>query len=209
MDKTDDCVELERKLLSAYIADSKINSNAHNVTTFYELGKLCSTKYMEKPLAMFSDPDMKDIPKKVFGEQCRKVGETWYEDNKDVFMDALMNKKDIPKDGLADLIANITNTYFNSLTEFSMGFYENAGKKAYELTSEMFSNSVEMFNGFWNMCGFKLPEKNGYADKFINLIENHDLAGMIEIYREHPAEINKEYKGAKKFMAFVESRIKK
>jgi hypothetical protein len=124
-------------------------------------------------------------------------------------MDAVMNGREAPNEGLADLIANISHTYFDSLAEFSLGFYENAGKKAYELTNEIFSNSVEMFNGFWKMCGFKMPEKNGYADKFADMIRQHDLAGMIELYHEHPDKINQEYPGAKQFMAFVESNIRK
>jgi hypothetical protein len=73
----------------------------------------------------------------------------------------------------------------------------------------MFAKNVEIFNSFWKTFGFNMPDTNNYAGKFMNMLEKHNLAGLISLYHEHHDEINKAYKGAKAFMAFVESKIKK
>jgi hypothetical protein len=209
----DNSMDLERELLAAYIeSDSHVNSKTRKILgserPFYELGEYCAAAYLKNPLAIFS-PEMKEIRKKVLGEQFRAVGEAWAEKNEGALVDMLTKGKDSIKEIPAELIADISNSYLNSMSEFSQGFYDKIGKKAYENMTDMFSDSVEMFNGIWRMCGFKIPEKNGYADKFANLVKNHDLAGMIKIYHEHPDKISEAYPDAKKFMVFVESKIKK
>ncbi len=209
-----DNMDLERKLLGVYIeadcgADSQVQVLTKQDRPFYELGKICSIEYMKQPLTVFSSPELKNIRKKVFGEQCRIASEAWYEKNEDMFMDAVMKGKDTHEEKLVELMDNIKSAYFTSLTDFTLGFYEGASKKTYELTTDMFAKNVEIFNSFWKTFGFNMPNANNYAGKFINMLEEHNLNGMIRLYHEHPDEINKEYKGAKKFMAFIESKIKK
>jgi hypothetical protein len=206
-------IDLKQELLGSYIeTDSTVNSNAQNIIKSenpgYELGRFCAAN-IETPLDLFNDRKMKDIRKKVFGEECRAVGEAWSEKYDGDLVQLMMEGKKAPTEVQAELVADITNTCLNFGAEFYKGFCDNTSKKAYEQMTKMFSRNVKMIGSFWEVFGFKMPDTTDYAGEFMYLVKKRDLAGLVEMYHEHPAEINKTYKDAKEFMAFVESKIKK
>ncbi|MCX6774667.1 MAG: hypothetical protein NTY99_01090 [DPANN group archaeon] len=202
-----DSADLEHELLGACL-ESDIGTNheaqmlANAEKPFYELGIRYSVQYLKKPQAIFTSPELKDIRKKVFGYLCAKVGEVWYDQHEDMFMEYVMSRaifKYTPakmekafKKEFADLFENIRSAYFNALTDFSMGFWKGATQEAYKW-------SVDML--FWFM-----PDNN--VSKFDKLLRTPDVPGMIKLYHENPEEINNAHKGAKKFVEFVESSIK-
>ncbi|MEM5804470.1 MAG: hypothetical protein QXU82_01320 [Candidatus Aenigmatarchaeota archaeon] len=197
-------MNIKDRLLAAYVKstdseDARVRALMDSERPYYEFGRVCGAKHMKDPSKIIEDAASASIAKKMFGEYCRRRGEKFI-DPKEIM--SVTGKKDAIGERMLELQNGLASDYLAAIADFSLGYSSAVGETAYDSVVQAFDFSVQVLNSFSN--GFlKFPTVNNYADRFLKMLDNRDVEGMIDLYGMHWKAIDEKLPDAGKLVGFL------
>jgi|GEM_PF-6654072 len=197
---------LKDRLLESYVKstdseDARVRALMKSERPFYELGKVCGKEHIEDPSKLVEDTMHAKLAKKVWGEFCRRQGEQYFDYEN--IAKVMLGGEAALGEHVVKLQNKFASDYLTAMTDFNMGYGNAVGKKATDVASEWYDFNVELFNAFWGWSGVEMPTVNNHANRFIEMLDNRDLDGMMKLYNAHGEKIEEKFPGAGKLVSYL------
>ena len=197
---------LKDRLLASYVKstdseDARVRALMNSKKPFYELGKVCGKEHLEDPSKLVKDVVHAELAKKVWGEFCRRQGEQYFE--YDNIVKVMTGGEAALGEHVVELQNKFASGYLQAMTDFNMGYGTAVGKKASDVASEWYDFNVELFNAFWGWSGAAMPTVNNHANRFVEMLDNRDVDGMVKLYNAHGEKIEEKFPDAGKLVGFL------
>ena len=198
--------ELAYRLLGSFVKntnseDAQVRAIMDGERPYYEFGRLCGVKYAKKPMMLLKDKEIFNIGKKMVGQYWRREGEQFYEDNN--MMNAFVGGQAAPVKQLRKIQKRLISNYFNAISDFGLGYNSAVVETSCDTAVQAFDFGVEILNSCWRSFGVKFPTFNNYSKRFMGMLDNRDVQGMIELYALHGGSIDEKLPGAGKLVGFL------
>ena len=203
--KSDDA-ELAYRLLGSFVKnekgeDAQVRAIMDGESPFYEFGKLCGVKYAKKPMLLLKDKEIFNIGKKMVGQYWRMEGEHFYEENN--MMKAFVSGKAASGEQLKEIPLKLVSDYLEAVYEFGLGYNSAVVETGCDNVVQAFDFGVEIVNACWRSFGVKFPTFNNYSKRFMTMLDNRDVQGMVDLYALHGSSIDEKLPGAGKLVGFL------